>query len=136
MWLIALDMSLCHHLQLCISFKFLGRWLSFHTLQLQCDWFAPGLDSDASWSSYSLSWRPSRDKWDSLHYDIICWSINCQKSFKTFVREYFKKLNFWIRKKSAILTLFSQSCCKLLCDIFLCGMVRDSLKCCSYGSEP
>lgn len=116
---IALCMSLCDHLS--YSFSFLGRWLSFHTLQLQCNWIALGMDSDASWSSYSLSWRSSCDKWNSLHNDIICRSINCQKSFNHFKREYFKKLIFWIWKKFVILTLFSQFCWKFFCDILLCG---------------
>lgn len=135
-WLIALGLSLCNHLQSYSFFKFSGRWLSFLTLQLQCDWFASGMVFDASWSFNSLSWRPFCDKWDSLHYDIICWSINCQKSFKTFVTVYFKKLIFWIWNKFAILTLFSQSCCKLFCNIFLCSIIRDSLKYFSFVTGP
>ena len=101
------------------SFLFLGRWLSFHSLQLQCDWFAFGMVFDASWSSYSLSWRSSCDKWDSLHYDIICWSINCQKIIQNICKRKLQKLVFWIWKKFAIPTLFSQFRCKSFCGMHL-----------------
>lgn len=50
--------------------------MSFLALQLQCHGHPYGMDSDASRSTNALPRRLGDDEGDSLHHDLLHWSLN------------------------------------------------------------